>query len=153
VGKFENRIPPPLVAVAFVAAMSACARWLPILELSFPGQGLATGLIGAAGLGVMAFAIAQFARARTTIDPLHPAAASALVGGGVFRLTRNPMYLGMALVLAGLALWLGDGGSALLVAGFVAYITRFQIVPEERALRANFGEAFEAYAARVRRWL
>jgi protein-S-isoprenylcysteine O-methyltransferase Ste14 len=149
----ENRFPPPLVAAAFVAAMSACARWLPILDVSFPGQGLATGLVVAAGLGVMAFAIAQFARARTTINPLHPAAASALVDGGVFRLTRNPMYLGLALVLAGLALWLGDGGSAFLVAGFVAYITCFQIVPEERALRANFGEAFDAYAARVRRWL
>jgi len=151
--RLENRIPPPIVAVAFVLAMWACARWLRLLDLSFPGQGLATGVAVAAGLGVMALAIAQFARARTTIDPLHPAAASALVEGGVFGLTRNPMYLGLALVLAGLALWLGDGGSALLVAGFVAYITRFQIVPEERALRANFGAAFDAYAARVRRWL
>jgi protein-S-isoprenylcysteine O-methyltransferase Ste14 len=153
VNRLENRIPPPLVAVSFVVAMWACARWLRVLDLSFPGQGLATGLVVAAGLGVIALAIAQFARARTTIDPLHPAAASTLVSGGVFRVTRNPMYLGLALVLAGLALWLGDGGSALLVAGFVAYITRFQIVPEERALRAHFGEAFEAYAARVRRWL
>ena len=151
--KLENRIPPPLVAVAFVGAMLACARWLRVLDVSFPGQGLATGLVVAAGLAVIAFAIMQFARARTTIDPLHPAAASALVSGGVFRLTRNPMYLGLALVLAGLALWLGDGGSALLVAGFVAYITRFQIALEERALRAHFGEAFDAYARQVRRWI
>lgn len=149
----ENRIPPPLVAVLFVVAMWACARWLRLLDLSFPGQSLATGLLVGAGLGVIAFAIAQFARARTTIDPLHPAAASKLVSGGVFRLTRNPMYLGMALVLAGLAVRLGDGGSALLVAGFVAWITRFQIAPEERAMRANFGDQFEAYAARVRRWI
>jgi protein-S-isoprenylcysteine O-methyltransferase Ste14 len=153
VNALENRIPPPLVAVAFVSAMSAWARWLPVFNVSFPGQGVATGLVVAAGLGVMAFAIAQFVRARTTIDPIHPAAASALVDRGVFGLTRNPMYLGLALVLSGLALWLGDGGSALLVAGFVAYITRFQIVPEERALRAKFGGAFDAYAARVRRWL
>lgn len=151
--RLENRIPPPLVAVLFVVAMWACARWLPVLDLSFPGQGLATGLFVAAGLGVIGFAIVQFARARTTIDPLHPAAASALVSDGVFRLTRNPMYLGMALVLAGLALRLGDGGSALLVAGFVATITRFQIAPEERALRAHFGEEFEAYTRKVRRWI
>ena len=137
--RLENRVPPLLVAVLFVAAMWACARWLRVLDVSFPGQGLVTGVVVAAGLGVLAFAIVQFARARTTIDPLHPAAASALVSGGVFRLTRNPMYLGLALVLAGLALRLGDGGSALLVAGFVAYINRFQIAPEERALRAHFG--------------
>ena len=151
--RLENRIPPPIVAVLFVVAMGACARWLPVVDVSFPGQDLATGLVVGAGLGVIAFAIAQFARARTTIDPLHPAAASTLVSGGVFRVTRNPMYLGLALVLAGLALRLGDGGSALLVAGFVAYITRFQIVPEERALRAKFGAEFDAYAGRVRRWL
>ena len=151
--RLENRIPPPIVAVLFVVAMGACARWLPVVDVSFPGQDLATGLVVGAGLGVIAFAIAQFARARTTIDPLHPAAASALVGGGVFRVTRNPMYLGLALVLAGLALRLGDGGSALLVAGFVAYITRFQIAPEERALRARFGAEFDAYAQRVRRWI
>ncbi len=149
----EHRIPPPIVAVLFVVAMWACARWLPVLDGSFPGQGLATGVVVAAGLGVIAFAIAQFARARTTIDPLHPDAASVLVSGGVFHLTRNPMYLGLALVLGGLALRLGDGGSALLVAGFVAYVTRFQIVPEERALHAHFGEGFEAYAQRVRRWI
>ena len=63
------------------------------------------------------------------------------------------MYLGMALVLAAWSLWLGDGGSAVLVAGFVAYISRFQIAPEERALRSVFGEDFEAYAKRVRRWV
>ena len=73
--------------------------------------------------------------------------------GGVFRLTRNPMYLGMALILAAWALWLGNAGGALLLAGFVAFIGRFQIAPEERALRAHFGEEFDAYARRVRRWI
>ena len=151
--RLEHRIPPPLVAAAFAVAMWAAARWLPVLDLSFPGQGLATGLVVAAGLGVIAFAIAQFVGARTTVDPLHPEAASALVTGGVLRFTRNPMYLGMALVLAAWALWLGNAAAALLVAGFVAYISRFQIVPEERALRARFGEAFEDYARLVRRWI
>ena len=151
--RLENRIPPPLVAAAFALAMWACARWLPGVSARFSGQALAAALVLVSGLGVIATAIAQFVRARTTVDPLHPDAASTLVSGGIFRLSRNPMYLGMALVLAAWALWLGNGAAALLVVGFVAWIARFQIAPEERALRAHFGDAFDAYAQRVRRWI
>ena len=149
----ENRIPPPLVAASFALAMWAVARRFPLVDLSFPGRGVVAGLVLLAALTIVAFAIARFVRASTTVDPLHPEAASALVTGGIFRLTRNPMYLGMALVLAAWSLWLGDGGSVLLVAGFVAYISRFQIAPEERALRRGFGEDFDAYTKRVRRWI
>jgi protein-S-isoprenylcysteine O-methyltransferase Ste14 len=151
--RLENRIPPPLVAAAFAALMWAGARWLAVLSISFPAQGPASVAVAAAGLAVTAVAIAQFVRARTTVDPLHPEEASALVSGGIFRVTRNPMYLGMALILGAWAVWLANGASALLVAGFVAYISRFQIAPEERALRGRFGESFDAYARRVRRWL
>jgi protein-S-isoprenylcysteine O-methyltransferase Ste14 len=151
--RFENRIPPPVVAVACALIMWACARWLPSASAQFQWQDWAAAVLLAAGVGVIATAIAQFVRARTTVDPLHPAAASTLVDGGVFRLTRNPMYLGMATVLAAWALWLGNAAAALLVAGFVGWITRFQIAPEERALRAHFGDAFDAYARRVRRWI
>ena len=149
----EHRIPPPLVAVSFGLAMWALARWFPLANLSFPWRGVVAGLVLLAGLATVALAIARFVRASTTVDPLNPEAASALVTTGIFRQTRNPMYLGMALVLAAWALWLGDGGSALLVAGFVAYISRFQIAPEERALQRGFGEDFEAYKRRVRRWI
>jgi protein-S-isoprenylcysteine O-methyltransferase Ste14 len=151
--RLENRIPPPLVAAAFALVMWAFARWLPGASARFPGQVWAAALLLAAAMGVIATAIGQFVRARTTVDPLHPDAASTLVDGGVFRLTRNPMYLGMALVLAAWALWLGNAVTAVLVAGFVAWITRFQIVPEERALRGRFGDSFDAYARRVRRWI
>jgi protein-S-isoprenylcysteine O-methyltransferase Ste14 len=151
--RLENRIPPPIVAAAFALAMWACARWLPGVSARFAGQAwVATAALGA-GLGVIVVAVAQFVRARTTVDPLHPDAASTLVSDGIFRLTRNPMYLGMALVLTAWALWLGNAAAALLVAGFVAWITRFQIAPEERALCAHFGASFEAYAQHVRRWL
>lgn len=149
----EHRIPPPLVAATFAGAMWAVARWFPLLDVSLAGLGVAAGLVLLAGLAVLAFAVARFVGARTTVDPLHPEAASTLVTGGIFRLTRNPMYLGMALVLAAWAVRLGDGGSVLLLAGFVAYIARFQIAPEERALRARFGADFEDYCRRVRRWI
>jgi protein-S-isoprenylcysteine O-methyltransferase Ste14 len=153
VSGLENRIPPPLVAATFAIAMAICAGVLPELTVRFAGQGPVAGALLAGGLVVIAIAIARFVRASTTVNPLRPEETSALVTGGVFRITRNPMYLGMALALAAWAVWLGNAAAALLVAGFVAFITRFQIAPEERALRAHFGEEFEAYARRVRRWL
>ena len=149
----ENRIPPPIVAAAFALGMRAVAIWTPGASVRFPGQAVATTVLVAAGLGIIAVSIVQFHRARTTINPLNPQAVSALVTGGVFRFTRNPMYLGMALVLAGLAAWFGNAACVLLLAGFVAWITHFQIAPEERALRGHFGAEFDAYAGRVRRWL
>jgi protein-S-isoprenylcysteine O-methyltransferase Ste14 len=149
----ENRIPPPIVAAAFALAMRPLAGLLPGWSASFPGQALIAGVVVAAGLGLIAVSIVQFGRARTTINPLNPEAASALVTGGVLRLSRNPMYLGLALVLAGLAVWVGHAAGVLPLAAFVAYITRFQIAPEERALRARFGADFDAYARRVRRWI
>jgi protein-S-isoprenylcysteine O-methyltransferase Ste14 len=149
----ENRIPPPIVAFAFALGMAACAYLLPVASLDFPGRQLAAGVLLALGLTVILATVLQFVRARTTVNPLDPEAATSLVTDGLFRFTRNPMYLGMALILAAGALWLANGVGALLPAGFVAYISRFQIAPEERALRVHFGEAFEAYAKRVRRWL
>lgn len=149
----EHRIPPPLVGIAFAIAMAVAAGLLPWATVRLPGRDLVALSLLAAGAGVIAASLLQFIRARTTVNPLRPETASALVTGGVFRLTRNPMYLGMALILAAWALWLGNAVGALLLAGFVAYIGRFQIAPEERALRAHFGAEFDAYAQRVRRWI
>jgi protein-S-isoprenylcysteine O-methyltransferase Ste14 len=149
----DKLIPPPLLAALFAAAMWLCARWLPDLTVQFTGQTIAAMAAVAAGVAPVAAAWAQFLQARTTANPIHPERASSLMTHGVFGLTRNPMYLGLALALFGWVLWLGNGACALLLVGFVGYITRFQIIPEERALRANFGEQFDAYARRVRRWL
>jgi protein-S-isoprenylcysteine O-methyltransferase Ste14 len=149
----DRRVPPPLLAILFAAAMWVAARLLPDLTVRFSGQALAAILALVAGVEAIAAAWAQFLQARTTVNPVHPERATSLMTGGVFGLTRNPMYLGLALALLGWMLWLGNGASALLLAGFVGYLTRFQIIPEERALRANFGEQFAAYARRVRRWI
>jgi len=87
------------------------------------------------------------------VNPLKPDSASALVVAGIYRWTRNPMYLGMATVLAAWGLYLANIGALAGVALFVAYMNRFQIAPEERALEARFGADFAAYRGRVRRWL
>ena len=107
---------------------------------------LGGGLIALAG-------VLEFHRAHTTVNPMAPQKASALVTSGVYRITRNPMYLGMLLVLAGWAVWLGNAAAFVGLPLFVAVLNLLQIAPEERVLRERFGDAFTRYAARVRRWI
>lgn len=144
-------MPPPLWALLFAGAMVLVARAAPGLGFRVPGALAAVPAV--AGLAVDAAALLQFRRHRTTFDPTRPERASALVTTGLYGLTRNPMYLGMALVLTGVALWVGNLLALGLIPVFVAVITAFQIRPEEAAMRRLFGEAFDAYAARVPRWV
>jgi len=149
----ENRIPPPLVAVLFAVLMGLLARGLPGLD---PGSGtrllLALPLVMAGLLFVLAGGLA-FRRAKTTVNPLKPASASALVTSGIYQYTRNPMYVSFALWLLAWGLYLASPLVLLGVLGFVLYMNRFQIYPEERALGQLFGADFAAYRQRVRRWL
>lgn len=152
----ELRIPPPVVALLGGLAMWLLARLPPPLPLSLPMPRIARMAVAIvlASLGV-AFAVAgalTFRRAGTTVDPRTPEAATALVRSGVYRFTRNPMYLGLLLCLTAWAVWLSSAVSFVVLPAFVVYMNRFQIEPEERALRARFGTDYEAFAARVRRW-
>jgi protein-S-isoprenylcysteine O-methyltransferase Ste14 len=148
----EHKIPPPVVGLLCALAMWALApawRWnnvLPLhgaLGLSLVGTGLAFDLLG----------LLAFRRAKTTVNPLQPGKASSLVASGVYRITRNPMYVGMALVLCGWAVLLAALPAALGPVLFVAFITRFQIVPEERFMAAKFGDDYTRFCQQVRRWL
>jgi protein-S-isoprenylcysteine O-methyltransferase Ste14 len=149
----ERRIPPPAVALVVAAAMWGVAGIGPRWTLAPAIHYVVVAVVAAAGAAFDLLGLLAFRRARTTVNPLRPEKASSLVTGGIYRVTRNPMYVGMALVLLAWAAHL----SALLpfagIAAFIAYITRFQIRPEERALDALFGQSFADYAARVRRWL
>lgn len=145
----EHRIPPPLVAI-----ISGVLMWLavrPIAPLS--GRLWLALLVVLAGAAVCLAGVASFRRARTTVNPLKPESASALVISGIYRHTRNPMYLGFAIILLGWCVLLGSAWAVLGVAAFVLYIGRFQIRPEERALRELFGAEFDAFCSRVRRWV
>jgi protein-S-isoprenylcysteine O-methyltransferase Ste14 len=150
----EHRIPPPLVAALCGLLMWLAARqWPAAVELSLGWRlGLALPL-ALLGLVVCLAGVLSFHRARTTVNPLKPQSASALVDSGVYRYTRNPMYLGFALVLLAWALFLAWPAAVLGVVAFVLYLNRFQIGPEERALDRLFGEDFARYCAQVRRWL
>ena len=146
------RLPPPLVAVSIAFMMYlvnpyfvACCSlsWLPHFAIIF--------IISAAFF--LPPALLQFRRVKTTVNPYTPKKTSKLVTGGVYKYSRNPMYLGMALVLAAWAAILETAPSFAGVLVFIAYISYFQINDEEEALAELFGEEFDAYKSRVRRWL
>lgn len=151
----ETRVPPPIVGLVIAVVMWALNGIVPR-----PGFGIGSALgsiaallIALAGIVVLVPAVAAFRRVGTTINPLNVTQASSLVTTGIYAYTRNPMYLGMALVLLAWAIWLG---SLIAFAGpliFVVWITRFQILPEERAVAAKFGAEFAAYRAVTRRWI
>lgn len=133
--------------------MYAISRVLPLFAFDLPHRQVLVAATAALGIAIDVAGLVAFRRARTTINPLSPHKASALVTGGIYRWTRNPMYLGMAALLLAWGLWLANAGALAVISAFVAYLNRFQIAPEERALEARFGADFAAYRARVRRWL
>lgn len=149
------KIPPPIVALVAIFAMRL-ARTIPQFErgaIEIPYHRPLGYLLSAVGILLVIVSNRQFHRASTTVNPMRPEQASTLVTGGLFRLSRNPIYLGMALLtLAGVAIS-QNLFNLIIVAAFVLYITQFQIKPEERALQQLFGESFEAYRSRVRRWI
>ena len=153
VHSLEHRIPPPVVAILIAAGMWALARWWPVVAFSVPSPWL-VGL-GVASIGgvVSGAGAREFRRVRTTVNPLHPERASSVVSTGIYRYTRNPMYVGIAFVLLGCFLAFGGLSAAVGLPALVWYLTRFQIVPEERILEAKFGDEYRRYRAGVRRWL
>jgi protein-S-isoprenylcysteine O-methyltransferase Ste14 len=149
----EHRVPPPLVMLLTGLAMWFAAGVLPRVAVEDTLRiALAVALL-AAGLAVCLAGVFAFRRAKTTVNPLKPETASTLVIVGIYKYTRNPMYLGFALLLLALAVYLASPLTLAGVAAFVLYINRFQIAPEERALTALFGEDFRRYITQVRRWL
>jgi protein-S-isoprenylcysteine O-methyltransferase Ste14 len=149
----ELKVPPPVVALLAAAAMWAISLATPVAALPAPIRVAAAFAIALAGIGVAISGVIGFRRAKTTVNPLKPETTTSLVTSGVYRFTRNPMYAGLAMTLLALAVFLSSPLALLGPLGFILYITRFQIVPEERVLAAMFGADYSAYRAKVRRWL
>ena len=146
-------IPPPIIALAAGALMWAIARKAGLPALDFPGRIPVAAALAGAGLLIDLVSVAAFVRARTTVNPLAPERANALVVSGLYRFSRNPMYLGMLMILLGWAAWLAQPLALAPVAAFVVLIEVLQIRPEEKALEEKFGEDYREYKKRVRRWL
>lgn len=149
----ELKIPPVGVFLLTGLLMWGAANVLPAAGFNLPGGRYVIGLLLAAGGIVGVGAVVAFRRRRTTVDPIQPQKASSLVIDNVFRYTRNPMYLGLVLVLGAWAVYLSNLASLVMLPVFIAYLTRFQIQPDERVLLEKFGDDFEQYMRKVRRWI
>lgn len=149
----ELKIPPVLQVILFALAMWVLAKALPAADLSIPIRSELFALLVFSGFALAFAGLLEFRKANTTIDPRFPRESARLVVDGVYRISRNPMYLGMALALIGYGIYLANGAVFLMIPVFVLYMSRFQIVPEERAMLEKFGRQYQAYTARVRRWI
>lgn len=148
----QLRIPPVAWIALCGGLMWGLDRILPIVQLFQSPANRAGWILVVVGAAIIATALLQFRRANTTVDPTRPAKASALVRAGIFGYSRNPMYLGMGLGLAGWAVLLGSLGPWLVLPAFAALLTWLQIRPEEAVLATLFGSDYDDYCAHVGRW-
>ncbi len=151
--RLELKFPPPLVAAVAALLVYLPAKWLPAFALPSAALPWLAAICAVIGAVVGLSAISLFRRARTTVHPQQPQHTSHLVTGGIYRFTRNPMYLGIAFMLLAWTIWLGNPAGLVGLLFFIAYLTRFQIIPEERILQAKFGADYLHYRQQTRRWL
>ena len=148
----ELKIPPPVVVLFLAVAMWLLPSAAGVVPMPHGARIAAGLLLTFIGQAIAVSGMVAFRRARTTVNPLDPGSASSLVRTGVYRFTRNPMYVGWLLSLTGWAIFLAHAIPFLALPVFIWYITQFQIKPEERALASLFGAEFIEYMSHVRRW-
>jgi protein-S-isoprenylcysteine O-methyltransferase Ste14 len=149
----ELKIPPLALMVLFALVMWLLAQVIPPFALPGVVGLVLAGGFASAGAVVALLGVLAFRRADTTVDPRVPQQTSSLVIRGIYRYSRNPMYVGFLLLLTAWACYLMSAAALILLPLFVLYMNRFQIVPEERYLKQKFGADYQAYTEQVRRWL
>ena len=149
----ETKAPPVAQFLVVAAGMWLIAKYVPALSADMPGRKILVVLFFCLSALVAIPAIAGFRSAGTTVDPRYPDKASRLVVGGVYRYSRNPMYLGLLLLLIAWAVYLSNLLALAGLPAFVLGMNRLQIRPEEEAMAARFGDEYRAYRESVRRWI
>ena len=150
--KFLNtKIPPPIVTILFAVLIFYFSESFAYVDLPF--KIYISLFFVLLGFFITFSSARNFKKKETTVNPIKPEEASQLVTDGFFKITRNPMYLGMLLFLLGLSIYNGLIVGLVFLPLFVGYITFFQIIPEERAMIEIFGEDYKAYMKKVRRWI
>lgn len=150
--RLELKIPAPIIAAITMVLMCLTHLLLPLVTLSTQTRLIVSVVSLISGLSIALAGIIQFRLAKTTVEP-NPKGTTALVTTGVYRYTRNPMYLGLVICLIGFAGFLNSLYSLIWVIAFVCYLTRFQIIPEEKALMNKFPDAYQTYRHNTRRWI
>ncbi|PWK14775.1 protein-S-isoprenylcysteine O-methyltransferase Ste14 [Psychrobacter immobilis] len=147
------KVPPVAQVIITAAAMYGVSKMVPALTFSLNGStALAVGL-GVMGLSLGIMGVTQFRIAQTTPNPQALEKVSSLVTSGVYQYSRNPMYVGLVLILLGWAFYLSHFLAFVLLPIFILYMTRFQIQPEERMMAQKFGKTYQDYLNKVRRWI
>lgn len=149
----ELKIPPILLVMIFAVLMFGISKILPNLGLNYSIRLYLFIAITILAGSIVISGVWSFTLARTTVNPTKPESSTDLVQSGIYKYTRNPMYLGFACFLFGLGFFLDNIYSILFVFTFIVYMTSFQIKPEEKALMKIFGNHFEQYKINTRRWL
>jgi protein-S-isoprenylcysteine O-methyltransferase Ste14 len=149
----DARVPPLIVMLAIAGAMWTAIAAMPSARVPIPLGDVVGWSLGAVGTVVVVAGLGTFLRFGTTADPMNPGTASRLVTSGIYARTRNPMYVGMTMVLVGFAIARQHPIALALASCFPAYVGRFQIPPEERAMTRLFGSECSDYMKRVPRWL
>lgn len=150
----KHKIPPPIVALTILICMWVFDLFLHWLQFSLSYSWVIAIVIAGTGMSFIAIGVRSFSKKETTVNPLKPDTASSLVNEGIYRFTRNPMYVGLLIIVIAWGVFLSNG--LILLLGpifFVFYINQFQIKPEEEALETLFGEDYLAYKTKVRRWI
>lgn len=146
-----HRMLPPVWLLLSIGAMGVLHRFLPgsvVLPVSLRWNGVVVSMLGVA---VVVGTARSFRRARTTIRPYE--VSEVLLRGGLYRYSRNPIYLGMVIMLLGMGMWLGTATPWAVVPAFGVVISRRFIRMEERMLEAQFGDEYRKYRREVRRWV
>jgi len=147
----EAKIPPPVVTLVFGLSIYFSREIFQAVEIKYSSYiGI---LLLVLGLAILISAVRLFRKDKTTVNPLSPEQATKLVTDGIFKYSRNPMYLGMVFILSSMAVFFNLIGGIILIALFCVYITKFQIIPEERAMSNLFSQDFNKYKQATRRWI
>ena len=146
-------IPPPILALMSAILMLIISKYFNKANFSLNQHNQFALFFLIVALIIIFISIAKFIKIRTTISPLKPNKTSILVDSGIYKYTRNPMYLGLLLILFSLFLYLKNFLSFLVLPLFVIYITKNQILPEEKVLENLFGDQYKKYKNKVRRWI
>ncbi len=147
------KIPPVAQGIIAAALTWLCSEFVPLYKLNIPHQIVAASILFFSGGVVALLGVYAFRKMSTTVDPRYPDKASSLVVIGIYRYSRNPMYLGILLVLLGWALFLGAISGLIIPVVFVVAINQLQIKPEEQALKDKFKDSYISYTKSVRRWI
>jgi protein-S-isoprenylcysteine O-methyltransferase Ste14 len=147
------KVPPGALVLIVAALMRVVSSAAPTFDFFLPARLFTAVSLAVTGAVVCLAGVVSFRRAKTTVNPMKPNSASSLVVSGIYKYTRNPMYVGFTLILLGWAAFLSNLAALAFVAAFVVYLNRFQIGPEERVLASLFPHEYPAYMAKVRRWI